>query len=172
MDKNELIERWFQDHHKSVSSFLAYFTGTADVEDLVQESFIKALKSLDRFQGNASPLTWLIAIARNTAIDEARKRRLKKWLPDTFLKNEPSREKLLEQSLVMQEEQKELYDEIKKLKQSYRDVVILRGIMEFSSAETSGILGWSENKVNVTLFRALRKLREGLENSGKGGGFL
>ncbi|WP_248737781.1 sigma factor-like helix-turn-helix DNA-binding protein [Neobacillus rhizosphaerae] len=49
------------------------------------------------------------------------------------------------------------------MKPSYRDVVLLKGIAEMSSREAGQVLGWSENKVNVTFFRAVKKLNVSLK---------
>jgi RNA polymerase sigma-70 factor (ECF subfamily) len=43
-------------------------------EDLTQESFVRAVRSLGRFRGDASARTWLLAIARHTCLDELRRR--------------------------------------------------------------------------------------------------
>nr|WP_076533537.1 sigma-70 family RNA polymerase sigma factor [Roseovarius nanhaiticus] len=48
----------------------------AEAEEALQESFVKIWRHADRYRANGlSPMTWLITIARNTAIDRARKRR-------------------------------------------------------------------------------------------------
>jgi len=56
-----------------------------------------------------------------------------------------------------------LYAAINALKPNYRDVILLRGISELSSQEAGQVLGWSENKVNVTFYRAVKKLNERLK---------
>lgn len=68
------IESWFLQYEKAVTNFLIYYMGHRDVEDLVQDTFIRALNSLDQYKGEASPKTWLLRIARNTAIDSLRKK--------------------------------------------------------------------------------------------------
>lgn len=71
----ETISEWFYLYSNDVYNFLVYYTCTTDVEDLVQEVFIKAGRGLHSYKNQASPKTWLFTIARNTAIDEARKKR-------------------------------------------------------------------------------------------------
>ncbi|WP_405103890.1 RNA polymerase sigma factor [Oceanobacillus sp. FSL H7-0719] len=53
-----------------------------------------------------------------------------------------------------------------KLKLSYRQVVVLREMQQLSVKETSLVLNWSENKVKMTLSRALKKLEEILLKQG------
>ena len=71
-----------------------------------------------------------------------------------------------EQITVLNEAEKELYLAIGRLKRSYRDVIVLRKIKEFSIKETSDILGWSESKVKVNLSRGIQALKNELEKVG------
>ncbi|HEY7174720.1 MAG TPA: sigma-70 family RNA polymerase sigma factor [Micromonosporaceae bacterium] len=57
---------------RPVRSFLIHLSGPADVDDLVQETYLRALPSLRRFVGQSSARTWLLAIARNVAADHVR----------------------------------------------------------------------------------------------------
>ncbi|WP_430787096.1 RNA polymerase sigma factor [Virgibacillus flavescens] len=75
MKDNKKIALWFKQYHDDILNFLVYYTGKVDVDDLVQEVFIKAVRNVNTFKGNSEPKTWLISIARNVAIDEMRKRK-------------------------------------------------------------------------------------------------
>src|SRR5690625_7822551 len=75
----ELISDWFDAYADDIYRFLVYYTATSDVEDLLQVVFIRAIERYDSFKAESSPKTWLISIARNLAIDEARKRKRKDW---------------------------------------------------------------------------------------------
>jgi RNA polymerase sigma-70 factor (ECF subfamily) len=58
--------------HRAMSSYLA---GTSvEADDILQETFLKAYRSLDSFEGKSGYYTWLYSIARNLSIDEFRKR--------------------------------------------------------------------------------------------------
>ncbi|OCA83072.1 RNA polymerase [Bacillus sp. FJAT-27225] len=168
MSRKEIISEWFHMYSHDVFNFLIYYTGKRDVEDLVQETFIKALKGLDSFNYNASPKTWLFTIARNVAIDEARKKKNRIW--ETITKLDKRHEGISgdtpETIFEGNEQAQELLTAIQKLKQNYRDVVILRGIKEMSVAETAEILDWTPDMVRTNYHRALKALR-----NQKGGGF-
>ncbi|SHM53878.1 RNA polymerase sigma factor [Gracilibacillus kekensis] len=158
----ELITDWFDAYADDVYRFLIYYTSTSDVEDLVQEVFIKAIDRYDSFKGDASPKTWLISIARNLAIDEARKNKRKDWRK--LIKSYESKVDISpEDKHLISERKLELHQAISKLKQDYRDVVILRGIEELSVMETATILKWSDSKVRVTFHRALKALKMHVE---------
>ncbi|MED4585758.1 RNA polymerase sigma factor [Brevibacillus choshinensis] len=167
MDKNDLIEQWFLRYGDDIYKFLVYYTGSRDVDDLVQDVFLKALGAVGLFEGRSQPKTWLLTIARHTAIDHARKKRLRSWLPDMWLSNLTSDEKTPEELLEVQEEQQALYRAIRQVKPTFREVLILRGIKGLSAKETAQILNWSENKVNVTLHRAMKAVKDKMELEGK-----
>ena len=157
----KVISEWFHQYSDEMYSFFIYRIGQADVEDCVQEVFIRAYKSFHHFKGHSSPKTWLYSIARNIAIDEIRKRNRKKWkiLVPFEAKHEPKTMKTPEEILNLNEENNELYKAIQSLKQNYRDAIILRALEGFSTKETSEILGWSEAKTSSTYHRAKLELK-------------
>ncbi|SFD71794.1 RNA polymerase sigma-70 factor, ECF subfamily [Lentibacillus persicus] len=161
----ELITDWFDAYADDIYRFLIYYMSTTDVEDIVQEVFIKAIDRYDSFKGNSSPKTWLISIARNLAIDEARKRKRKDWrkLIKTY---EYKTEASPEEDQLVTETRTQIHQAISTLKQDYRDVVILRGIEEMTVAETANILKWPDTKVRVTFHRALKALKTKIEEGG------
>ncbi|THE10746.1 RNA polymerase sigma factor [Bacillus timonensis] len=162
MREKEIISDWFHQYSDDIYNFLLYRVGKADVEDLVQEVFIKAMKGLHTFKGNSNPRTWLYSIARNIAIDEIRRRNRNKWR--TMLSfdssHEPKIDQTPEQLLHLSEENRLLYEAIQSLKSSYRDVIVLRGVKGFSVQETAEILQWSENKTRSTYHRAKMALQQ------------
>lgn len=160
-EDNEVTE-WFKAYHNDIFNFLVYYTGTMDVEDLVQEVFVKAVRNIHTFKGDSNPKTWLISIARNIAIDEGRKvrkeaskrNRLTQFIGLGRTQQSP------EQIIGLSETKAELYAAMKTLKQTYYDVLMFRGINELSVVETAHALKWSENKVHLTYHRALKALEK------------
>jgi RNA polymerase sigma-70 factor, ECF subfamily len=160
----DLIEEWYRQYGLDVFNYLVYRTGTRDVDDLVQETFIKALHGINRFNGEASPKTWLLAIARNVAADFHRKeRRLAFYGPLTDVS---STEQPIERLIDVMDARHAVYQGLRNLKPTYQEVVILRGVLELSIMETAQTLGWTESRVKVTWHRALRELRKFLERGG------
>ncbi|WP_043932022.1 RNA polymerase sigma factor [Bacillus sp. EB01] len=161
MDAGRQIEHWFNQYEKDVFNYLVYYTGTRDVEDLVQDTFLRAIYAYDSFRSDANPKTWLISIARNTAIDHYRKRNLWEKIKGTLMASqEETNSNLTDHLYLRKEEHAHLYQSISRLKQSYREVILLKGIAELSAAEAASVLGWSVSKVNVTFHRAVKKLNE------------
>jgi RNA polymerase sigma-70 factor (ECF subfamily) len=162
--RDHQIEKWFIQYEKDVTNYLVYYTGSSDVEDLVQETFLRAFRAFSRFKNDSSPKTWLISIARNTAIDFYRKKSVWNRLKQVLDYESPKlHEQDTEGKIVKKMEYGHLYEAINALKPNYREVVLLKGIAEMSSREVGQVLGWSENKVNVTFFRAVKKLNECLK---------
>jgi len=160
MSIKETISDWFYEYSDDVYHFLVYYMGTVDVEDLVQEVFIKAMRGLKNFHHDSSPKTWLLSIARNVAIDEARRRKRKGsdyTIP--LFDHSGMDETTPENVYVRLETNRELYVAIHSLKETYRDVLMLRGIQGLSTRETAQILNWKEEKVRTNYFRALKALR-------------
>jgi RNA polymerase sigma-70 factor (ECF subfamily) len=58
--------------YRPVQRFLGHLCQPREVEDLTQETYLRAMRSLRRFAGRSTALTWLLAIARNTVADHRR----------------------------------------------------------------------------------------------------
>ncbi|RIW28617.1 RNA polymerase sigma factor [Bacillus salacetis] len=161
MSNQEKISQWFHQYSDDVYHFLIYRTGKTDVEDMVQEVFIRAIKGVESFKGSASPKTWLFSIARNLAIDEMKKEKWKRLISFQAF-HEPSSLDTPETLYQANEETQTLYKAIQELKASYRDVIILRGIKEFTVDETAEVLQWPPGKVRSTYHRAKAALHKQL----------
>ncbi|MFP5022764.1 sigma-70 family RNA polymerase sigma factor [Pseudonocardia phyllosphaerae] len=55
-----------------VHRFLVHLAGRADAEDLAQETYLRALRTLPSFEGRSSARTWLLSVARRVAVDAVR----------------------------------------------------------------------------------------------------
>jgi RNA polymerase sigma-70 factor, ECF subfamily len=158
---NSRISDWFYQYSNDLYQFLIYYLGSSDVEDLVQEVFIRAIKNMDSFEEKSSPKTWLFSIARHIAIDEMRRKQRSKLKNLIFLRNQESQVSNTPESFLnLTEMKKDLYKAIQQLKENYRDVIILRGIKDLSVEETAEILNWKEEKVRITFHRAIKALQK------------
>ncbi|MFC5465000.1 RNA polymerase sigma factor [Lederbergia graminis] len=163
MSRASIISEWFYLYGNDVYRFLVYYTGNVDVEDLVQEVFIKALINVNTFKGNSSPKTWLFTIARNLAIDEMRNKKKSRW--NKFLSIDDMEKELAtnelnpEKVFFYNHQAKELYDLIQLLNKNYKEIIVLRGINQLSVDEAATVLNWSKEKVRTTYHRALKTLR-------------
>lgn len=167
MDHAKEIEDLFHQYKKDVHNFLLYYMKTTDVDDVFQETFSNAYKALNHNAAISNTRSWIISIARNAAIDYLRKEESYKKKLERF-KNKNVRHNPLsvDEQVQLDERKTAILNAIYQLKKSYQEVVILRGLKEFSVSEAAHILNWNENKVKLTYHRALKKLRQILDQGG------
>jgi len=140
-----------------------------DAKDAVQEGFIAALASLDRFEGGSLLSTWLHRIVVNTALMKIRAKRsrpeesIEELLPGFEADGHisvPASEWAPADTLVMRDEVCQwVRASIDRLPESYRTVLLLRDIEELSTEETAQALGLTATAVKVRLHRARQALR-------------
>ncbi|WP_143596025.1 RNA polymerase sigma factor [Terribacillus aidingensis] len=129
-------------------------------EDLMQDTFVKAYLKADTYNGRSSVRTWLYSIAHNATMDLFRKQKSFVEWKDKYIKNHTWFEGLWD--IRISENKNGLYGSLNKLESSYKQVILLRKIQGYSIKETGELLNWSETKVKVTLYRALRFLQKQL----------
>jgi RNA polymerase sigma-70 factor (ECF subfamily) len=143
----------------------------ADAEDVLQETFLSAFRSIDRFEGRSSLSTWLYRIASNAAL-----MRLRRNEPEQVSVDEPVERDdgesmprqffdfccLPEEDLLREEAREQMKQAIDDLPPILRSVFVLRDIEGLSTAETAEALDLSESAVKSRLMRARLKLRDEL----------
>jgi len=163
MDATVVVEEWFEKYSDDLYNFLMYYTRSSEVEDIVQETFIRAIRNFHSFEQQAKPKTWLYRIARNIAVDDARKKKRTKWNEQVpIMEDHVEDGERPEDVYQLQETKRSIYQSMNQLKESYRDVLLLRCMKDFSIDETAQILEWNQNKVRVTYHRALKALQKEL----------
>lgn len=165
MEQEELT-KWFDEYGESILTYILLIVRDyQSAEDLTQETFIKAYINQQKFEQKSTVKTWLFSIAFNVTKDYFRKKHpLQYYLGLTMA--EKDYKPIPEQIVVMNDQTEQLYRSIQQLKPSYRHVIILRKLKEFSTEESSIILNWSECKVKMTLKRALAELKNELLDGG------
>jgi len=151
---------------------LKFMRNKHDAEDVLQETFLKMLNSISKFEGRSTLYSWLYRIATNTALEKLRKKYPKQFEIelDTVDYHEHSGRKSFElpyfdeKDLDNSDLKIELNSAIKKLNAKLRIVFILRDIEGNSVKETAKILNLSEANVKVRLMRARMFLKENLED--------
>ncbi|MBD8069115.1 RNA polymerase sigma factor [Bacillus sp. PS06] len=161
------LRDWYEHHSDSIFKYLVIMLKDVhQAEDLTQETFIKGYKSFHHFDYLSSEKTWLFKIARNLAIDSLRREKRTRLIKQILHVKENTVSPSSEQLVVIQEEIGEFYHILSGLKETYREVILLRKVKEFSTKETALILGWSESKVKSTLSRGLSELESKLIEEG------
>ena len=140
----------------------AYLHDQALAEDAVQETFIKAYRKLDQFQGNASIKTWLSSIAINCCRDMHRG----SWFK--YIDREISIEKLPVRSDEAIPEYDAVTIEVMRLPIRLREVVLLYYFQDMNTTEIAETLRISQQAVSERLKRARTKLRKALSEAERG----
>ncbi len=171
-DKNSLSEIVNTYSPNIYSLSLKFMRNKHDAEDVLQETFLKMLNSISKFEGRSTLYSWLYRIATNTALEKLRKKYPEQFEIelDTVDYHEHSGRKSFElpyfdeKDLDNSDLKIELNSAIKKLNAKLRIVFILRDIEGNSVKETAKILNLSEANVKIRLMRARMFLKENLED--------
>ncbi len=166
---DSVFEKLYTKYHHDVFQFLFYMVKSREqAEDLVQEVYIRVLKSYERFEGKSSEKTWLFSIARNAAIDYFRKQ--KGWKQRIIQKFDMSATQVKdeypipEEVAIQRDELKLMYRSLDQCTLDQRMVLIMRFLQDLSIAETAEALNWTESKVKTTQHRALKSLKKYMED--------
>ena len=133
-----------------------------DVEDVMQQAYLNAYRSLRQFAGEARFSTWLTRIAVNEALGRRRRNSKVEREDDVTIALVESPEPDPEQQASNGELRAVMQREVESLPDAFRAVVILRDVEGLSTAETAESLGISEDLVKTRLHRAHATLRQNL----------
>lgn len=161
MNKRRLFEEYIKENIDNAYRFALVFTRNRfDAEDVVSESVIKALKSVDKIRNVSKIKPWFYRIIKNTAIDNLNKRSAaeSKIISADFSENE--------NAVSADDDYSEMNVKsiINSLNEKYRAIVVLRFCENMTLKEIAKTLEISENTVKTRLYAALRKLGEEKED--------
>lgn len=165
---DSVFDELYEKYHQDIFQFIFYMVRNKEQsEDLVQEVYIRVLKSYGNFEGKSSEKTWLFSIARNVAIDFFRKQKgWKQKIIEKFDWNvQQIRDKMPipEEIALKTEEIQLMYQALEYCTVDQKSVIIFRYLQEMSIAETAEALGWTESKVKTTQHRAVTVLKNHME---------
>lgn len=131
-------------------------------EEITQETFVRAMDSLDQFDGKKDILAWLFTIARNTYFSYCRKQKrisnepIPELCEDTVLDN-----------LIDQEQAFLIHEYLHSMKEPYKEVFTLRVLGQLPFDKIGKLFGKSDGWARVTYYRAKKEIvyyMEGLQN--------
>jgi RNA polymerase sigma-70 factor, ECF subfamily len=174
-DNVTLVDEILEEDRRAVHAHCYRLVGNvADADDLVQETFLRAWRSRDRFAGRASVRTWLYRIATNVYLDQrkAAARRLVpsgdplEWCtdigpyPDALLGDDPQADVAAKETVELA-----LIAALMYLPPRQRAAFVLAEVSGWKPAEIAGALGLERTAVNSLLQRARQKLRSNAPES-------
>lgn len=150
------LDRIYREHAATVYRFLLAKTGSEQTaEELTQETFYQAVKSIHRYDGSCKITTWLCGIAKNLLFASYR---------DASRQNVPLEEApepavpSAEEEVLADLDRAAALQAIHRAPEPAREVLYLRLLGGLSFREIGAVLGQTENWARVTYYRAKAKL--------------
>lgn len=147
------MEELYREYARTVYRFLFSMCGDRHIaEDLMQETFLRAYQSIERYNGECKMSVWLCQIARHLWYQYLQKNRHETAV-DMDSEKYASPGESAEQQAVARYEIREVLREMQKLPPRMREVMYLRLSGDLSYREIGEILGESENWARVNFYR-------------------
>jgi RNA polymerase sigma-70 factor (ECF subfamily) len=153
-------------HQEGAFRFAYLFLGDPrQAEDVAQEAFLRAFRSLDRFDPERPFRPWLLSITANLAKNQ--RRSIGRYLAaiGRLVRESPGAEYGLESGIQNRLDSQALWQAVQRLDPNDQQVIYLRYFLDLSVAETSETLGVAEGTVKSRLHRALSRLRTIIERN-------
>ncbi len=159
-DKASKDDDLYVKYANTVKRFLISLSGNFDLaEDLTQETFYQAYKSLHRYNGKCKMSVWLCQIAKHMYFDYLKKEKHVQKIEIENLKIFDT-ERNVEETYLIKEEIQELLFAVQQAKKTYGQVFWLRAYEEMTFKEIGEIFDKSENWARVNYYRAKEWIRE------------
>ncbi len=156
------FEDIYNNYFKDIFLYIYKVSGDRHIaEDITAETFMKAIKSIEKFKGNCDIRVWLCQIAKNCYFSFLRKKK------KTIHLDELSEQKdnfNFEQIISSTEESMEIHEILHNLDEPYKEVFSLRVFGELSFKQIACLFGKSDNWACVTYHRARNKIKERMED--------
>lgn len=151
------MDEIYRMHGQTVYRYLLTLSGDESVaEELTQETFYQAVRSLDRFNSNCKVTTWLCGIAKNLFLAWRRKQ----WKTPEPLDETMTDCRSTESTVLQRLEYLSLLQQIHTMSELAREVMYLRLFGQLSFREIGEVLGRSENWARVTYYRGKETLKK------------
>ncbi|MCI6567951.1 RNA polymerase sigma factor [Dysosmobacter sp. HCP28S3_G4] len=158
------MDQVYRQHAQTVYKFLLSQCHDADLaEELTQETFYQAVKSIGRFDGSCKLSTWLCQIARHLWYQHLEKHRAERTMTRPLAETPPEDDPAVpsaEEETSARQGHLDLLRQIHDLPDPMREVVYLRAFGGLSFREIGDVLGKTENWARVTFFRGKERLRK------------
>lgn len=155
----------YKKYGEIVYKYVFCLTGNEDTtEEIVQETFLVAVKDINKFRGECKISTWLCQISKYIWYKKLKREKIKKEIPLDILKNTLSIEESIEENFWNKEKKIELFKKLQNFDEDTKNVMYLRIFGNFEYNEIAEIMNKTSNWARVVFFRGKQKLKEELEN--------
>ena len=154
------FEEVYREYFKDVFLFMRALCRDEELsEEIAQETFVKALSSIESYDEKKDIRAWLFTIARNTYYTYCRKRNISL---EEISESSPA-DVILSEQIENEEQAMMIHKILHELDEPYKEVFNLRVFGELSFGKIGEIFGKSPSWARVTYFRAKQKINERLE---------
>lgn len=165
----EDLGEMYKSYAKEVKIFLILLTSDVDLaEELTQETFYQAVKSIHRYNGECKLSVWLCQIAKYTYYNHLKKERKNKHLSVENMiqigSDIPSNRDGPDIEIIKRNTLNSIHKQIHLLKEPYREIFLLRTSINLSFKEIGERFGKSENWARVTYYRAKTSLADKIQD--------
>lgn len=159
------IEKIYKKYGEIVYKYVFCLTGNEDItEEIVQETFLVAVKDINKFRGECKISTWLCQISKYIWYKRLKKEKTKKEIPLDILQNTLCIEQTMEEIFCNKEIKIKLFKKLQHLDEDTRNVMYLRIFGNFEYSEIAEIMNKTSNWARVIFFRGKQKLKEELKD--------
>lgn len=162
------IERLVREYETGVFRLALSIVGDpAEANEVMQETFLSALRALPSYQEKKSLKAWLYTIALNHSRSHLRKRKIIERLQSTLtsiFRIEIEKQDSPEEAMIQNEKEIAIWRSLNQLDDRHRIVVILRYFQELPVSEISEILSVNEGTIHSRLYTARERLRDSLKH--------
>lgn len=150
---------------KMLYKYVFCLTGNEDItEEIVQETFLVAVKDINKIRNECKISTWLCQISKYIWYKKLKKEKLKKEIPLDILENTLYIEETIEENFLNKEKKIQLFKKIQEFDEDTKNVMYLRIFGNFEYSEIAEIMNKTSNWARIVFFRGKQKLKEDLEN--------
>ena len=160
---NKLLKELYNKHCRELYLYIYSLCKNREVtEDLVQETFLKAMLSLSESHGNVR--AWLYTVARNLYLNFAKKEKAKADIDQ--IKETPSDSPPVIEHIIENERRKLCFEALQSLEGAKREVLIMQYFGGLSQKEIATVLHLTPENVRVLSYRGKKELRKFMEAKG------
>ena len=155
----QLVER----HSQAVARFVATQGERDDVDEVIQDTFVRAFGAIDSFRGESSFRTWLFTIAKRLVLDRRRAERRSRVVGTVEEGDAVAQYDALD-SMVADESLQRVRQAVQSLSPKQREVFTLRVEQGLSYKEIAELIGSTEGATRVHYYNAMHAVKEFLDD--------
>ena len=156
------FDKTYKDYFSDVNKYvLSLCRDETIAEEVTQETFFKAMRNIDKFDGSCKLYVWLCEIAKNTYFSLHKKQ--KRYVSSVEVDTDTSSEVNIEMAYLNKDAAKRLHVLLHNLDEPYKEVFTLRVFGELPFSQIGELFGKTDSWARLIFHRAKNKLQEDMK---------